>query len=405
MFVYCDHAATAPLCKSAYEAMLPWLQTGYGNASSIYKIARDAKRALEDARRTAASCLGIGPEELYLTSGGTESDNWALKGAVELGGEARRHIVISSVEHHAVLHTAEYLKKKGHPVDIVPVDSEGSINPEALRKALRTDTAIVSVIYANNEIGTVQPVADLAKTVKSIDKGILFHTDAVQAAGHIPLEITPDIDMLSIAAHKFGGPKGIGALYIKRGVKLPPLLHGGGHERGKRSSTENVAGAVGMAAALEHMTDNLGAYANKTMALRDRLIDGILSEVPYCRLTGSRETRLPGNVSFVFAAVEGESLVLQLDTMGVASSSGSACSSASLDPSHVLLAIGFPHEVAHGSLRLTIGHENTKEEMDFVIRSVKTAVERCRSMSPLWNVAENRPVDSYLPFFTERSPS
>ncbi|MDR0293962.1 MAG: aminotransferase class V-fold PLP-dependent enzyme [Oscillospiraceae bacterium] len=384
MFVYCDTAATTPLSKPAFEAMLPWLQTGYGNASSIYKMARDARRALEDARRMAASCLEVSHENLYFTSGGTEADNWAVKGAAELGGEARRHIVISAVEHHAVLHTAEYLKKKGHPVTILPVSGDGLLDPDTLRKALRPDTAVVSVIYANNEIGTLQPIAELARAVKETDGKILFHTDAVQAAGHIFVDITPDIDLLSVAAHKFGGPKGIGALYIRRGVKLPPLLHGGGHERGGRSGTENVAGAAGLAAALKFMTENRESFYKKTLASRDRLIDGILSAIPYSRLTGSREHRLPGSASFVFAAVEGESLVLQLDTLGVAASSGSACSSASLDPSHVLLAIGLSHEVAHGSLRLTIDHARTKDEMDFVIQSVKTAVERCRGMSPLW---------------------
>ena len=389
MFVYCDNAATTPLCKPAYDAMLPWLQTGYGNASSIYKLARDAKKALEDARRTAASCLGIAPEELYFTSGGTESDNWALKG----GCGEKGHIVISAVEHHAVLHTAEYLKKQGHPLTVVPVDGGGLVGPDALKQALRPDTAVISIIHANNEIGTVQPIAGLARAVKEYGKTILFHTDAVQAAGHIPVAITPDVDMLSLSAHKFGGPKGVGALYIKNGVKLTPLLHGGGHERGRRSSTENVAGAVGLAAALEHMCQNREPFSRRTASLRDRLIDGILSAIPHSRLTGSREHRLPGNASFVFAAVEGESLVLQLDMLGVAASSGSACSSASLDPSHVLLAIGLPHETAHGSLRLTIDHEHTEAEMDFVIASVKTAVERCRNMSPLWDANKGEPVN------------
>ncbi|MCL1806669.1 MAG: cysteine desulfurase [Oscillospiraceae bacterium] len=389
MFVYCDNAATTPLCKPAFDAMLPWLETGYGNASGFYKLARDAKKALENARRTAASCLGVAPEEFYFTSGGTESDNWALKGACDKGG----HIVISAAEHHAVLNTAEFLKKKGHPLTVVPVDSDGTVSPEALQKALQPDTAIVSVIYANNEIGTVQPVAELARTVKEYNKKILFHTDAVQAAGHIPLEITPEIDMLSLSAHKFGGPKGIGAMVLKNGVKLTPLLHGGGHERGRRSTTENVAGAIGLAAALEYMCQNRETFAIRTASLRDRLINGILSEIPYSRLTGHRANRLPGNASFVFASVEGESLVLKLDSLGVAASSGSACSSASLDPSHVLLAIGLPHEEAHGSLRLTVGHENTEEEMDYVIKSVKTAVEHCRNMSPLWDAKKGEPIN------------
>jgi cysteine desulfurase len=391
MFVYCDNAATSPICKPALDAMTPWLTESYGNASGIYKMARDAKTALENSRRTIADCLGVEPNTVYFTSGGTESDNWALKGAAEAGG----HIVISAAEHHAVLNTAEYLKKKGHPLTAVPVDRDGLVSPAALQQALRGDTAVVSVIYANNEIGTVQPASELAQAVKEKDKKILFHTDAVQAVGHIPVEITPDIDMVSVSAHKLGGPKGIGALYVKSGVKLTPLLHGGGHERGKRSTTENVAGAVGFAAALEHMTENRDLFMRKTIALRERLIGGILSEVPYSRLTGHRERRLPGHASFVFAAVEGELLVCRLDCKGVAASSGSACSTASLDPSHVLLAAGLSHVEAHGSLRLTVSHANTEEEMDFVVKTVKTVVESCRTMSPLWNGKKGEPLNVY----------
>jgi cysteine desulfurase len=391
MRVYCDNAATAPLCKPALDAMLPWLTGSFGNASGIYKLGRDAKSALENARRTAAECLGVEPNTLYFTSGGTESDNWALKGAVENGGG----VVISSAEHHAVSHTAEYLRKKGHPLTVVPVDGEGLVDPDTLRKAVRPDTAVVSLIYANNEIGTVQPAAELARAVKGTDKRVLFHTDAVQAAGHIPLDITSDIDMLSLSAHKFGGPKGIGALYIKSGVKLPPLLHGGGHERGRRSSTENIAGAAGLSAALEYMTGNLEAFYAKTAAMRDKLIGGILSEIPHSRLTGHPRERLPGHASFTFAAVEGEALVLRLDHLGVSASSGSACSTAALDPSHVLLAIGLPHEAAHGSLRLTISHTNTEEEIAHVIGAVAEAVALCRSMSPIWNSTKGEPLDVY----------
>ena len=393
MIVYCDNAATTLLCKPALEAMLPWLQSGYGNASSMYKLARDAKCALEDARKTAADCLGVPAEDLYFTSGGTESDNWALKGAAALGGAGRRRVVTTQIEHHAVLHTAQYLEKNGHPAEYISVGPDGLVDFDAFQKALKPDTAVVSVIAANNEIGTVQPVEELARAVKMFDKNILFHTDAVQAAGHIPLAVTPDIDMISLSAHKLGGPKGFGALYIRRGIKLPPLIHGGGHERGKRSGTENVAGAAGFAAALSYMTENREAFAAKAAALRDRLIGGVLDSVPYSRLTGHPERRLPGNASFVFAAVEGESLVLQLDGLGVAASSGSACSSASLDPSHVLLAIGLPHEVAHGSLRLTVSHGQTESEMDFAVEAVGTAVERCRKMSPLW--AGNAPAESF----------
>jgi cysteine desulfurase len=388
MRIYCDNAATAPLRKQALGAMMPYLTEHYGNASGIYAMAGCAKKALEEARRTVASCLGVKPEELYFTSGGTESDNWALKGGCGEGGG----IVISSVEHHAVLHTAQYLHKKGHPLTILPVDKDGLLDPQTLRKALRDGTAIVSVIAANNEIGTIQPIAELAKTVKQTNEKILFHTDAVQAAGFIPLPVTPDVDLISVSAHKFGGPKGVGALIIKSGVKITPLLHGGGHERGRRSSTENVAGAVGMAAALDYMTQNRETFTRATETLRDRLIGGILSNVPYSRLTGHRKQRLPGNASFVFAAVEGESLVLRLDASGISASSGSACSSASLDPSHVLLSVGLPHEEAHGSLRLTISHENTEEEIGFVIASVKAAVEGCRNMSPLWDASKGEPL-------------
>ncbi|MDR1693500.1 MAG: aminotransferase class V-fold PLP-dependent enzyme [Oscillospiraceae bacterium] len=398
MYVYCDNAATTPLSKQAYDAMLPWLETGYGNASSIYRLAREAKVALEGARKTVAGCLGVAPEEVYFTSGGTESDNWALKSGAELGGGERRHIVISAVEHHAVVNTAEYLsKKKGYTHTEAAADKDGLVSAEALQKALRPNTALVSVIAANNEIGTIQPIEELAGLTKEYDKKILFHTDAVQAAGHIPLPLNGDVDMLSMSAHKFGGPKGVGVLYIKNGVKLPPLLHGGGHERGRRSSTENVAGILGLAAALEYMTSNREAFAAKVTKLREMLIGGILSTVPYCKLTGHREKRLPGTASFIFAALEGESLVLRLDELGVAGSSGSACASGSLDPSHVLMAIGLPHETAHGSLRLTVSHTNTEEEMEFVIRAVAAAAERCRAISPLWDI--NRPAASFLPYF------
>lgn len=394
MFVYCDNAATTAVCPAALEAMLPFFRESYGNASSMYKHARAAKTALENARRTIASCLGVLPEEIFFTSGGTEADNWALKSAVERGGDRRRHIVVSAIEHHAVAHTAAYMEKRGVPVTTLSVDSQGFVSPAALRTALREDTAICSVMAANNEIGTILPVADYASIVKGNDMKILFHTDAVQAIGHIRFSITPEIDLVSISAHKLGGPKGIGALYCKKGVVLPPLLHGGGHERGRRSSTENVAGAVGMAAALQYNMSRLDEHADRSRALRDQLISGILTRIPYSHLTGAEgDRRLPGNASFVFEAVEGESLVLGLDALGVCVSSGSACSSASLDPSHVLLAIGLPHEVAHGSVRLTISPENTPDEMEYVISSVEKTVARCREMSPLWD--SNHPTERF----------
>jgi cysteine desulfurase len=392
MSVYCDNAATSPICKPALDAMLPWLTENYGNASGFYKIGFDAKKALIAARERVASCLGVEPGTIYFTSGGTESNNWALKGgSVPLhpasavsGTGGLGHIIVSAIEHHSILNTAEYLQSKGHELTVVPAGKDGLVDSGALIKALCPDTAVVSVIYANNEIGTIQPVSELAKAVKETNVKVLFHTDAVQAAGHIPVEITPEIDMLSFSSHKLGGPKGVGALYIKKGLKLPPLLHGGGHERGRRSSTENIAGIVGFSVALEHMCQNREAYYSHVARLRNQLISGILDTVPYSRLTGHPEHRLPGNASFIFAAVEGECLVMRLDYLGVAASSGSACSTANLDPSHVLLATGLSHVEAHGSLRLTVSHQNTKEEMDFVIQQVKAAVEHCRKASTEW---------------------
>jgi len=399
MFVYCDNAATTPICRPALDAMLPWLEN-YGNASSMYKMAREAKTALEDAREAVAGCLNVPPETIYFTSGGTESINWAIKSGV-LRHPGRKHIITSAIEHHAVQHTVQFLESQGYEAAYLPVDKHGFVSADDLRAAIRPDTALVSVMTANNEIGTVLDIALLSRAVKEIDNKILFHTDAVQAIGHIPVLITPDIDMLSLSAHKFGGPKGVGALYIRKGPALTPLLHGGGHERGRRSSTENIAGIVSMAAALDYATRNMTDSIEKCTALRDRLIRGILETIPYSHLTGapgggqSGKHRLPGNASFVFEAVEGESLVLGLDAKGVCVSSGSACSSASLDPSHVLLAIGLPHEIAHGSLRLTIADTHTEEEMDYVIESVRAVVERCRFISPLWDAKENCPTERF----------
>ncbi len=393
MFVYTDNAATMPLSEQAFEAMLPFLRENYGNASSVYALARDARRALEEARKTIAAALGALPEEIFFTAGGTEADNWALKGAAEARKSKGSHIVISAIEHHAVLHTAEYLKKQGCELTILPVDEYGRVSAAQVESALREDTILVSVMTANNEVGTIQPVADIGAVCRA--RGVWFHTDGVQAVGHLPLNLTDmNIDMLSMAAHKFGGPKGVGALYLRRGVRIPPLLHGGGHERGQRSGTENVAGAVGMAAALKQATDHMEANSKYVSALRDKLIDGLL-KIPYSFLTGAPENRLPGNASFVFECVEGESLVLGLDMMGVCASSGSACSSGSLDPSHVLLAIGLPHEVAHGSLRLSLSEHNTPEEIDYVIEQVTAVVARGRNMSPLWDAKEQKPTERF----------
>jgi len=394
MFVYCDNAATRPVGQAALAAMRPWLEDCYGNASSMYKLAREAKAGLESARRSVAESLGVTPDTVYFTSGGTEGDNWAIKCGV-LRHPGRKHVVTSPIEHHAVQHTVQFLEKQGYEVTYLAVDKFGRAGPDQLRQALRPDTALVTVMAANNEIGTVEDVAGLAKAVKEFDSKILFHTDAVQAIGHIPVEITPEIDLLTLSGHKFGGPKGVGAQYIRKGLALVPLLHGGGHERGRRSSTENVAGIVGLAAALEAATARMDENIRKTAALRDRLIEGILTQIPYSFLTGDPQNRLPGSASFVFEAIEGESLVLQLDNRGVCASSGSACSSASLDPSHVLLAIGLPHEIAHGSLRLTLSEDNTEEEMDYVIQSVGEVVQFLRGMSPLWDEKADRPTERF----------
>jgi cysteine desulfurase len=356
--------------------MTPWLTDNYGNASGIYKMARDAKTALEDSRRTAAECLGTEPNTLYFTSGGTESDNWALKGAVDKGGG----IAVSAVEHHAVLNTAEYLKKKGHALTVVPVDGGGLLSPEALRKALRPDTAVVSVIYANNEIGTVQPIADLARTVKEYNKNILFHTDAVQAVGHIPVEITPDIDMLSLSAHKFGGPKGVGALVIRKGLRLPPLLHGGGQEHNARSGTENVPGIVGMAAALREAATDMAIKNARLTALRDRLTAGVLA-IPDTLPTGDPVDRLPGLASFIIRRVEGESVILKLDQYGICASTGSACSSNSLEHSHVLTAVGLPVEDANCSLRLSLSTDNTDDDVGYILQKLPVIVTELRELT------------------------
>lgn len=393
MFVYADNAATMPLSETAFEAMRPWLTEHYGNASSVYSVARDARHALMAAREDIAAAIGAGAEEIFFTSGGTEADNWALRGIAEAHAKKGRHIVISAVEHHALLHTAHYLQKQGAALTVLPVDALGRVAPESLAAALRTDTVIASVMTANNEIGTIEPIAALAAAAKAA--GVLFHTDAVQAVGHIPVDVSAmHVDLLSLAGHKFGGPKGVGALYIRKGVRIAPLLHGGGHERGLRSGTENVAGAVGMAAALREAVDGLDGKRRALEQKRDRLIRG-LAAIPYAHLTGDPENRLPGNVSFVFEAVEGESLVLGLDRRGVCASSGSACSSGSLDPSHVLLAVGLPQEVAHGSLRLTIGERNTDEDVDTLIEAVTAVVARSRGMSPLWDEANQRPTERF----------
>jgi cysteine desulfurase len=380
--VYADNAATTFLSKTALDAMMPYLTDQPGNASTVYGYGRTAKKAVEDARRTVAAAIGAKPEEIYFTSGGTEADNWAIKAAAELKKNKGRHIISSVIEHHAVLYTLQYLEKQGYEVTYLPVDKYGSVSPDELKKAIRSDTILVTIMAANNEIGTIQPVAELGKIAR--EAGALFHTDAVQAVGHIPIDVnTMNIDLLSLAGHKFKGPKGTGALYIRKGLRLPPILHGGGQERGSRSGTENVPGIVGLAAALGEATEHLTENMARLIRMRDRLIEGLL-KIPYTHLTGDPVNRLPGTASFVFECVEGESMVLLLDQNGICSSSGSACSSGSLDPSHVLMSIGLPHEIAHGSLRLSLGEDNTEEDVDYLLEKIPPIIERLRAMSPLW---------------------
>jgi cysteine desulfurase len=380
--VYADNAATTFLSKHALDAMMPYLTREPGNASTIYAYGRNAKRAVEEARAKVAAAINARPEEIYFTSGGTEADNWAIKGAAELRQAKGKHIISTEIEHHAVQHTLGHLEKQGYEITWLKVDRYGGISLDDLKSAIRPDTILITIMAANNEIGTILPVAEIGAIAR--EAGVLFHTDAVQAVGHIPVNVADmKIDLLSLAAHKFNGPKGIGALYVKKGLRLPALLHGGGQERGVRSGTENVPGIVGLGAAIDdaaaHMEDN----TKRVSALRDRLIDGLL-KIPFTRLTGDPLNRLPGTASFVFECVEGESMVLLLDQNGICASSGSACSSGSLDPSHVLMAIGLPHEIAHGSLRLSLNEDNTDEDVDIILEKVPRIIERLRAMSPLW---------------------
>ena len=390
-FLYADHAATTALSPRALEAMTPYFRDAYGNPSSLYTFGQQAKSDLDAARAEVARCLNAKPEEIFFTSGGTESDNWALKAVAELRGGKGRHIITSAIEHHAILHTLEHLEKAlGFSVTYLPVDSLGRVDPQGVKAAIRPDTILITVMAANNEIGTIEPIAEIGAIAR--EAGVLFHTDAVQAVGHIPVDVSAwNCDMLSLSGHKFHGPRGVGALYVRRGLRLPPLIHGGGQEKGRRSGTENVAGAVGLAAALREAVDGLEARSVLLAARRDRLIEG-LTRLPCSRLTGDPVHRLPGTASFVFEGVEGEALLLHLDAKGICASSGSACSSASLGPSHVLLAIGLPHEVAHGSLRLSLGEENTDEDVDYLLQAVPEVVEYLRNMSPVWDKAQQKPV-------------
>lgn len=381
--IYLDNAATTKTAPEVVEAMLPYFTEGYGNPSSIYSIGSAAKEAVTKARETIASTLGAKTNEIYFTGGGSEADNWALVATAEAYAAKGKHIITSKIEHHAILHTCEYLEKRGYEITYIDVDGDGILKLEDLKRAIRPDTILISVMFANNEIGTIQPIKEIGAVAK--EHGILFHTDAVQAYAHVPIQVDElNIDMLSASGHKFHGPKGIGFLYIRTGIKIRSFLHGGQQERGRRAGTENVPGIVGMGRAAKLAFSQLEENAKKEEALRDYLIGRIGEEVPYCRLNGDRERRLSNNVNFSFQFVEGESLLIMLDMKGICASSGSACTSGSLDPSHVLLAIGLPHEIAHGSLRLTVSAENTMEEMDSVVEAVKGIVGRLREMSPLY---------------------
>ena len=381
--IYLDNAATTKTAKEAVDAMLPFFTEHYGNASSIYSLGAESKKAMTQAREIIAESIGATPAEIYFTAGGSESDNWALVATAEAYASKGKHIITSRIEHHAILHTCDYLKTRGYEITYVDVDENGVIKLDELKKAIRPDTILISVMFANNEIGTIQPIKEIGEIAK--EHGILFHTDAVQAFGHVPINVDEmGIDMLGASGHKLNGPKGIGFLYIRKGVKIRSFIHGGQQERSRRAGTENIPGIVGYGAAVKKAFESLTERMNKETRLRDYLIGRIEKEIPYCRLNGDRVKRLPNNVNFSFQFIEGESLLIMLDMKGICASSGSACTSGSLDPSHVLLAIGLPHEIAHGSLRLTLSEENTKEEIDYVVDSIKEIVNKLRSMSPLY---------------------
>lgn len=381
--VYFDNAATTRVRPEVCQAMAKYFSESYGNPSSIYKIAQENKTAVEKGREQVAKAINAEKNEIYFTAGGSESDNWAIKGIAESYANKGKHIITLAIEHHAVLHTCEYLESKGFEVTYLPVDEFGLVNIDELKKAIRKDTILISIMFANNEIGTIQPIKEIGAIAK--ENGIIFHTDAVQAVGHLPIDVKEmNIDLLSMSSHKFYGPKGIGALFIRKGIKIKPLIHGGAQERNRRAGTENVPGIVGMGLAIELITNELQEETKRLSYLRDKLIDGILNAIPYSRLNGDKEKRLPGNVNISFEFIEGESILLMLDMKGICASSGSACTSGSLDPSHVLLAIGLPHEKAHGSLRLSLGMFNTEEEVDYIIKELPPIVERLRAMSPLY---------------------
>lgn len=381
--IYLDNAATTQVYPEVLDAMLPYFTEYYANPSSVYTFAAESAKAVNQARESVAGLLHAKPEEIYFTGGGSESDNWAIKAAAEAYGEKGKHIITSKIEHHAVLNTCAYLEKKGFEVTWLDVDEDGKISLSDLEAAIRPDTILISIMAANNEIGTVQPIREIGKIAR--EHGVLFHTDAVQAFGHIPLDVEEmNIDMLSASGHKINGPKGVGVLYIRKGVKIRSFIHGGAQERKRRAGTHNVPGIVGIGKAAKLAARTMGERSKKETELRDYLIERVLKEIPYTRLNGHRSDRLPNNANFCFRFIEGESMLILLDQAGICGSSGSACTSGSLDPSHVLLAIGLPHEIAHGSLRLTLSEKNTAEEIDYTVEELKKIIERLRGMSPLY---------------------
>ncbi len=381
--IYFDHAATTAVKKEVLQEMLPYFTEKYGNASTVYRIGQVSKAALDDARARVAKVFNCKPNEIFFTGCGSESDNWAIKGAARANKAKGNHIITTAIEHHAVLHTCKTLEKEGFEVTYLPVDEYGLVSADDVKNAIKDNTILISIMYANNEIGTIEPIAEIAEIAK--EKGILMHTDAVQAAGAVPIDLSKlKVDMMSLSAHKFNGPKGVGALYIRSGVRIENFIDGGAQERGKRAGTENLPGIIGLAKALELASASMEEKDKKITALRDYIIKNIEEKIPYCRLNGHRTQRLPGNVNFSFEFIEGESLLLWLDINGIAASSGSACTSGSLDPSHVLLAIGLKHETAHGSLRVSLGEENTYEEADYFIEKLVGIVDKLRKMSPLY---------------------
>lgn len=387
MQVYADNAATTKMSRTAIDAMLPYMEEVFGNPSSLYRIGQQANEGLQKARQTVADVLGCSPKEIYFTSGGSEADNQAIRSAALYGAKkGKKHIISTAFEHHAVLHTLAKLEQEGFEITLLDVHENGLVTPQQVADAIREDTCLVTIMYANNEIGTIQPIPEIGAVCR--ERGVIFHTDAVQAAGHLPIHVgEQNIDMLSLSAHKFHGPKGCGVLYVRRGMPISNLIEGGAQEQGKRAGTENVPGIVAMAAALQEASAHMEEYAEKEIRLRDKLIDGLL-QIPHSCLNGDRNSRLPGNVNFCFEGIEGESLLLLLDARGISASSGSACTSGSLDPSHVLLSIGRPHEVAHGSLRLSLCEWNTEEEVDYMLEQIPQVVAYLRSMSPVWDDLE-----------------